>query len=330
MQKGLSLSEAIRVESLSKRYGKLIAVDGISFSVQAGEVVGFLGPNGAGKSTTLKILAGLLEAEAGRVALFGQSVAENPRIASAHIGLMLENNPLPGKLRVGEYLRFRARMKGVASESVYQHVEKIMRYCDLYHKARHRRISSLSKGFRQRVGVAEALLGSPQIVILDEPTIGLDPHQVLLFRQLIEAFRSHYTFVISSHILSEIEAICDRILILHQGRLVADGNVVQLRREFAPEATLVLQLSGDARSLQAFEQRYPQWNYRRLKADLLADTQQMAIDFKDCLEERRAVWEAIFSYRDWKVLGLEEKRATLEDIFLAATRRHWDEKSLKG
>ncbi|MDR2377402.1 MAG: ABC transporter ATP-binding protein [Puniceicoccales bacterium] len=307
-----------------------MAVDGISFSVQAGEVVGFLGPNGAGKSTTLKILAGLLEAEAGQVALFGQSVAENPRIAAAHLGLMLENNPLPGKLRVGEYLRFRARMKGIASGAVYRHVEKILRHCDLYYKARHRRIASLSKGFRQRVGVAEALLGSPKIVVLDEPTIGLDPHQVLLFRQLIEAFRGRHTFVISSHILSEIEAVCDRVLILHQGRLVADGDVAQLRKEFVPEATLLLRLSGDVRSLSAFERRYPQWKYRRLRTDLSADMQQLAIDFRDCLEERRAVGEAIFSHRDWKLLGMEEKRATLEDIFLAATRRHWDEKSSKG
>ena len=301
----------------------------MSFSIQPGEVIGFLGPNGAGKSTLLKIIAGLLEANAGRVAVFGKSVAENPRIASMNIGLMLENNPLPKKLRVGEYLRFRARMKGVASAEIHRHVEKIMRYCDLYYKARHRPITSLSKGFRQRVGVAEALLGTPSVIILDEPTIGLDPHQILLFRQLIETFRGRYTFIISSHILSEIEAICDRVLILHQGRLVADGDVAHLRKEFISHITLTLKLQCDASQITAFEQRYPQWSYRLLRTDTSQNSHTLAIDFPDQVEEKRDVWEAVFAYNAWKILETEEKKPTLEDIFLVATRRYWDSESLK-
>jgi ABC-2 type transport system ATP-binding protein len=328
-QKSFSLQAAIEVESLAKRYGKLCAVDEVSFSIQPGEVVGFLGPNGAGKSTTLKILAGLLEANAGRVAIFGRSVAEDPRAIGAGVGFMMENNPLPEKMRVGEYLRFRAQMKGIASRELYRHVEKIMRYCDLYYQARHRLIASLSKGFRQRVGVAEALLGTPQVVMLDEPTIGLDPHQVLLFRQLIETFRGRYTFIISSHILSEIEAICDRVLILHQGRLVADGDVAHLGKEFITKATLMVKLQCEASQMTSFEQQYPQWKYRLLKTDLLTHSHVLAIDFPEPLEEKRAVWEAIFAYASWKVLDVEEKKFTLEDIFLAATRRYWDSESLK-
>jgi ABC-2 type transport system ATP-binding protein len=328
-QKSFSLQEAIQVESLTKRYGKLCAVDQVSFSIKAGEVVGFLGPNGAGKSTTLKILAGLLEANAGQVAILGKSVAENPRAVSASIGFMMENNPLSGKMRVGEYLRFRARMKGIASVEIYRHVEKIMRYCDLYYQARHRLISSLSKGFRQRVGVAEALLGTPQLVILDEPTIGLDPHQVLLFRQLIETFRGRYTFIISSHILSEIEAICDRVLILHQGRLIADGNVAHLSKKFITEATLMVKLQCDVSQIVSFEQQHPKWKYRLLKTDPLTNSHLLAIDFSEQLEEKSNVWGAIFAYGFWKVLDVEEKKFTLEDIFLAATRRYWDSESLK-
>jgi ABC-2 type transport system ATP-binding protein len=323
-QKISLLQEVIQVESLTKRYGKIYAIDRVSFSVQAGEVIGFLGPNGAGKSTTLKILAGLLEADAGRVAILGKSVAENPHVASIHMGFMLANNPLPKKLRVGEYLRFRACMKGISSEEVYRHVEKIMRYCDLYYKARHRLIGSLSKGFRQRVGVAEALLGMPKVVILDEPTIGLDPHQVLLFRQLIEIFRGRYTFIISSHILSEIEAICDRILILHQGCLVADGHVTHLRKTFIKEATLIAHWQGDMSQLNRFERQYPKWKYRLLETDLLANTHILAIDFADDIEEKCAVWNAIFAHTSWKILKIEDKKPTLEDVFLAATRRYWD------
>jgi ABC-2 type transport system ATP-binding protein len=323
------LQAAIQVESLIKRYGKLCAVDEVSFSIQPGEVVGFLGPNGAGKSTTLKILAGLLEANAGRVAIFGKSMAENPWAIGADIGFMMENNPLPGKMRVGEYLRFRAQMKGVASRDIYRHVEKIMRYCDLYYQARHRLISSLSKGFRQRVGVAEALLGTPQVVILDEPTIGLDPHQVLLFRQLIEAFRGRYTFIISSHVLSEIEAICDRILILHQGRLIADGGVACLGKEFIAKATFMVKLQCEMSQIVSFEKQYLKWKYRLLRTDLLTNNHVLAIDFPEQLGEKRSVWEAIFTYTSWKVLDVEEKKFTLEDIFLAATRRYWDSESLK-
>jgi len=258
------------------------------------------------------------------VSLLGHSVAENPRVASAYVGMMLENNPLPGKLRVGEYLRFRARMKGIAPGEAYRHAERIMRHCDLYYQARHRRISALSKGFRQRVGVAEALLGTPKIVLLDEPTIGLDPHQILRFRQLIEAFRGRYTFLISSHVLSEIESLCDRVLILCRGRLVADGDVARLKKEFLPEATLLLQLRCDAASIRSIGQKYPRWKLRHLRTDLRTPTQQLAIDFSDTLEEKRAVGEAVFAHDAWEVLGLEEKKATLEDVFLAATRRYWD------
>ncbi|MDP4963115.1 MAG: ABC transporter ATP-binding protein, partial [Opitutales bacterium] len=205
---------AVVAERLTKRYGSLTAVEDLSFSVAPGEIVGFLGPNGAGKSTTMRILSGTMSGTSGRAAIWGVSVALDPAGAKRHLAYMPENNPLPEDLRVEEYLTLRARLKDVAPDRVAERVRRVMEDCDLTRRASGRLIGQLSKGFRQRVGIADALLAEPRVVILDEPTIGLDPHQILGIRDLIRSLRGKMAVLISSHILHEVEQVCDKVVII--------------------------------------------------------------------------------------------------------------------
>ncbi len=235
----------IEVNKLTKTYGRKKAIDRISFRVRKGEVVGFLGPNGAGKSTTMRILCGLLPGSSGHVSVCGIPLASHAQEVKKYVGYMPENNPLPSELRVNEYLRFRGQLKGLDGTRLRRRVEEVLELCDLRRSAEQRIINNLSKGFRQRVGIAEALVAEPKLVVMDEPTIGLDPHQVKQIRKLIERLRGEMTFFVSSHILSEVETSCDRALIINQGHLVAEGSVAELREEFAPEVCFEVHAAGD-------------------------------------------------------------------------------------
>jgi len=218
---------AIEVCRLVKTYGGTTAVNDISFTVARGEIVGFLGPNGAGKSTTMRILTGYLPATSGSVHLCGLPVATRPDEVKRRIGYLPENNPLPEDMRVSEYLYFRGRLKEVSRRQLGPRIDEVLEICDLK-RVRHRIIGQLSKGYRQRVGIAEAILAEPPVIIMDEPTIGLDPHQILIVRDLIAGLRGRMTVIISSHILPEIEVTCDRVLIINQGRVVAQGTPAEV------------------------------------------------------------------------------------------------------
>jgi ABC-2 type transport system ATP-binding protein len=238
---------AVAAERLTKRYGSLTAVEDLTFSVAPGEIVGFLGPNGAGKSSTMRILAGTMAGTSGRAAIWGVSVALEPAEAKRHMAYMPENNPLPEDLKVEEYLLLRARLKDVPADRVAARVAKVMEDCDLARRAARQLIGQLSKGFRQRVGIADALLAEPKVVILDEPTIGLDPHQIVGIRDLIRSLRGKMAVLISSHILHEVEQVCDKVVIINRGRLVAQGRPADLRRELIPTANLHRRHARDAR-----------------------------------------------------------------------------------
>ena len=219
----------IEVRHLSKRYGTHLAVDDLSFSIDRGVVYGFLGPNGAGKSTTMNIMTGCLGATEGEVLIDGHNVAEEPMEAKKHIGYLPELPPLYGDMTPEEYLRFVARAKGLRREESARQIETVMektRIADV----RKRLIRNLSKGYRQRVGIAQALLGNPEVIILDEPTVGLDPAQIIEIRELIRELGKEHTLVLSSHILSEVQAVCDSILILSKGRLVACDTAENLTK----------------------------------------------------------------------------------------------------
>jgi len=221
---------AIEVTNLVKMFAGVAAVNDISFTLARGEILGFLGPNGAGKSTTMRILTGYLPATSGHVRICGIPVTTQPDEIKRRIGYMPENNPLPEDMRVSEYLYFRGRLKEVPRRKLGPRIDEVLELCDLK-RVRHRIIGRLSKGYRQRVGIAETVLAEPPVIIMDEPTIGLDPHQILIVRDLIGSLRGRMAVIISSHILPEIEVTCDRVMIINQGRVVAEGTPAALRRE---------------------------------------------------------------------------------------------------
>jgi ABC-2 type transport system ATP-binding protein len=218
----------IEVQNLTKRYGERLAVDDVSFRVEKGEIVGFLGPNGAGKSTTLRMLTGFLAASSGAVRIDGIDMFDQPLEAKRRIGYMPEACPLYPEMRVTEYLGYRAELKGVPSGSIRSRIEESLRQASVSEVA-DRIIGQLSKGTRQRVGLADALVADPPILVLDEPTAGLDPNQIRQVRDLVRGFAGKKTVLVSTHILPEVEATCDRVVIIHRGKVVREGAPDELR-----------------------------------------------------------------------------------------------------
>ena len=310
---------AVVAERLTKKYGSLTAIEDLSFTVAPGEIVGFLGPNGAGKSTTMRILSGTMSGTSGRAAIWGASVALDPVGAKRHMAYMPENNPLPEDLRVEEYLTLRARLKDVANDRVAERVQRVMEDCDLARRAAGRLIGQLSKGFRQRVGIADALLAEPKVVILDEPTIGLDPHQILGIRDLIRSLRGKMAVLISSHILHEVEQVCDKVVIINRGRLVAQGRTDDLRRELLPESSFSVVTRASMSELTLACQR--------LEPAALVEM----VSQNEGVTRYRVILPATSPVRETLASGLiagglnlreiSEEKFGLEDIFLAATRR---------
>jgi ABC-2 type transport system ATP-binding protein len=319
-------SPSIRVENLSRQYGALTALHNVSFTVNPGEIVGFLGPNGAGKSTTLRILSGIMPASSGSAWISGVCVAQNPHEIKRKIGYMPENNPLPDDMRVVEYLRFRARLKKVPSNQLRVTVEEVMEICDLTRTARRKIIGTLSKGFRQRVGIADALLGQPEIILMDEPTIGLDPHQIQGIRQLIDNLRGKLTVVLSSHILPEIERSCDRVIIINRGRIVASGTSDTLRQEFLPGNRFSLEITGDPLALlqqlklAAFE---PEIISQKAGSNGLYHISVRAAGDPNTLGTQ--LIQTLCRADRFVLHALAPSKPNLEEIFLAATKRSWEE-----
>ncbi len=217
----------IHVENISKRYGDFLAVDNLNFEVRKGEVVGFLGPNGAGKTTTMKMITGFMGPSTGRIQVGGVDVFANPVEAKKKIGYLPENPPVYTEMRVEEYLRFVADLKLVPKAKVKERVETVLVQMGLV-PMRRRLIQFLSKGYRQRVGIAQALIAEPDVLILDEPTVGLDPKQVIEIRELIQSLKGKHTIILSTHILPEVQALCERIIVIHSGRLVAQDSIQSL------------------------------------------------------------------------------------------------------
>ena len=317
------LPPAIEVSHLVKTYAGVTAVSDISFSVARGEIIGFLGPNGAGKSTTMRILTGYLPATSGHVAICGRSVASHPDEVKRCIGYMPENNPLPEDMRVSEYLYFRGRLKEIPRRKLGPRIDEVLELSDLK-RVRHKIIGQLSKGFRQRVGIAESILAEPPVIIMDEPTIGLDPHQILIVRDLIASLRGRMTVLISSHILPEIEMTCDRVLIINQGRVVGQGTPADLRREILGRSRYQLQVAGDFIALPdmlaALEPTLRITDHTETDA---AGFRTVGLTTERDDELGEALLHALLA-KAYRVRALTRVQATLEDVFLAATRRSWD------
>ncbi len=306
----------IEVAHLTKRYPGRVAVDDVSFRVNGGEIVGFLGPNGAGKSTTMRILAGYLPATGGTVRVAGYDVATDSTEVRRRIGYLPESCPLYGEMRVDEYLRFRARLKGVPRAKLKSRIGEVKERCGISDVGS-RIIAHLSKGYRQRVGLAESLVHEPELLILDEPTIGLDPNQIRLVRSLITSLADKHTILLSTHILSEVEMTCRRVLIIDGGRIVASDTPDRLRRRMEGEATIAAEIRGPHSEIHAALRTLPgvsdvllegadSWARYTLRASREADV-------------RTAIFELVAS-RGWALRELHQEAATLEDIFVNLTK----------
>lgn len=231
----------IKIENLSKQYGPQTAVDNISFDVKPGEILGFLGPNGAGKSTTMKMITGYIGIGEGDIFLGGKSVKTMGDAQKKHIGYLPEHNPLYLDMPVIDYLQFCAELQGVEKSQIPDRIRSMVKVCGL-NAEKHKKIGELSKGYRQRVGLAQAMIHDPEILILDEPTTGLDPNQIVEIRKLIRELGKEKTVILSTHILPEVEATCDRILIINRGKIVADGTAETLRKQSTGQEILKVKI----------------------------------------------------------------------------------------
>lgn len=239
----------IKIEHLTKTYGPQKAVDDISFQVNAGEILGFLGPNGAGKTTTMKMITNYIAIDRGDISVGGSSVKKDGDSLRKHIGYLPEHNPLYLDMPVIDYLEFSAALQGVAGHHIPARVREMVKVCGL-NAEKHKKIGELSKGYRQRVGLAQAMIHNPEILILDEPTTGLDPNQIVEIRKLIKTIGKEKTVILSTHILSEVEATCDRILIINKGRIVADGTADTLRKQAQGQELLTTKIEdGDSNTI---------------------------------------------------------------------------------
>lgn len=314
----------IQVENLVKKYAGVTAVNEVSFTVNKGEIIGFLGPNGAGKSTTMRILTGFIPATSGRVNICGVDVARNPDKVKRFIGYMPENNPLPEDMRVREYLKFRGLLKRMRRGRLHSRLDEVLELCDLK-RAQRRIIGTLSKGYRQRVGIADAILAEPEVIIMDEPTIGLDPHQIAMIRDLISGLRGRMTILISSHILPEIEMTCDSAIIINSGQIVAANTPEKLRKEFINHTTYILELQGDPERLPDI------LSASSLDLQLESHTAPdesgffTATLFADCdVAAGESLVDLLTTRNRYRLRAINRVRPTLEEVFLAATRRSWD------
>jgi ABC-2 type transport system ATP-binding protein len=303
----------ISVQGLTKRYGQTEAIRSISFSVDKGEVVGFLGPNGAGKSTTMKILCGYLPADAGEVRVAGFDVFGDSVKARSRIGYMPENVPLYPEMRVSEYLSYRAALKGVSSRQSGEKVEDALQLCGLS-GVRRKLIGSLSKGYRQRVGLADALINEPDILILDEPTIGLDPGQIREVRELIKGLATRHTILLSSHILSEVEMTCSRVLILNKGRIVASGTPADLRERAGLPLTGSIRIELKAPSSEALAALQPVIGDGSVQI-VGTENGWMELEIISGIQDPREELFRTVVARGWTLRELSSHRSSLEDIF---------------
>lgn len=312
----------IEVTGLSKRYGNHLAVDDVSFSISKGEIVGFLGPNGAGKSTIMNIVTGYLSLTQGVVTVDGFDVVENPEEAKKRIGYLPEIPPLYVDMKVREYLNFIYDLKKVKFPKK-PHIDEILRLVKIDH-VENRLIKNLSKGYRQRVGFAQALVGNPDVLILDEPTVGLDPKQIIEIRNLIAKLGRNHTIILSSHILSEIQAVCERVIIINRGQIIADDTPNNLSKKLSKDHSLLVRVQAEEKEM-----------YKALNAisgvksvNCLGSKEEGTYDFVIVPEENEDIRAVVYKKiveRGKTLLSLESNELSLEQIFLRLTETDNDE-----
>ncbi len=301
----------VSVENITKRYGLQKAVDSVSFKVNTGEIVGFLGPNGAGKTTTMKIITCFMPPNEGTVKVGGISVLENPEEVKKHIGYLPESNPLYKDMTVIDYLHFVAEIQSVPAPLIRERIAEMVQVCGLKSE-KYKKINELSKGYQQRVGLAQALIHNPAVLILDEPTSGLDPNQIVEIRELIKRIGREKTVILCSHILAEVEATCDRIVIISGGKLVADGTASSLRKQAQNKEILKVTIEDGDRNLV----------YKALQGlesaelvDLLPEyTQSFEIQSKAGASSRKAIFRICVD-NGWSLTEMTPMERKLEEVF---------------
>lgn len=300
----------IRIQHLTKRYGAQTAVNNIDFEVKTGEILGFLGPNGAGKTTTMKMIAGYLAPDEGDIQIGGQSILEHDM--RRHIGYLPENNPLYLDMPVMDYLEYCAALHGVPRAETPDRIRKMVALCGL-NVEKHKRIGELSKGYRQRTGLAQAMIHDPEILILDEPTTGLDPNQIVEIRKLIRDIGKEKTVILSTHILPEVEATCDRILIINRGNIAADGTADMLRKQAQGRQVLHVRIEGPSSSEEMLRALQPLPGVEAVET-LDAGAGRFELQCLPDVQTAREVFQLCVR-RQWILTELVPFETKLEDVF---------------
>ncbi|MDF2473164.1 MAG: hypothetical protein K0R21_946 [Anaerocolumna sp.] len=308
----------IEVKNLVKQYGNHLAVDNLSFTVEKGQILGFLGPNGAGKSTTMNILTGYISATEGTVVVDGHDIFDEPEEAKKCIGYLPELPPLYPDLTVREYLNFVADLKQVKRSEKAQMIDKIMNMTKVTDVAG-RLIKHLSKGYKQRVGLAQAIIGFPEVLILDEPTVGLDPMQITWIRDLIKDLKKNHTIILSSHILSEVSAVCDQIIIINKGRLIVSDSADNLSKHITGSNQLHLQVKGDKEAIQNILQTMEAVSSFEFDKETIDGFTSLTVYYRDNQDVREEIFYA-FSDARCAIIEMHSTHMSLEDIFLEVTQ----------
>jgi len=311
----------IQLKNLVKDYGTLRAVDHIDFEINEGEILGFLGPNGAGKTTTLKVITCFLSPTDGNIFVEDKNVQEDSREIRKIIGYLPENNPLYSEMTVFDYLKFIAEIREITNFK--SRLREVIERCGL-HGVVEKPINTLSKGYKQRVGIAQAIIHDPKILILDEPTSGLDPNQIAEIRELIKELGKEKTLIISSHILQEVQAVCDRIVIIHKGKIVADGSTEELKSSFQNKTKLVLELIAREEEIHSIKENIEDISLLSITPKE-NEIQQVAIEYASEKDKRIEIYNFIKS-KDWVLLEMHREHISLEAVFRNLTIEEGEEK----
>ena len=311
----------IEIKHLSKHYGDVKAVNGIDFTVQKGEVLGLLGPNGAGKSTTIRMLCCYTKPTEGTIRVKALDILEHPQEIKKMIGYLSDSAPLYGDMIVYDYLRYVAKIRLISPQQQHERILEIASTC-VIREVMHKNIGELSKGYKQRVGLAHALIGDPDILVLDEPTAGLDPNQIVEIRRLIKNIGEQKTVILCSHILSEVEATCDRVIIINRGKVVADGSAESLKKGYVKDKTILLEFSAEGvneSEVEAVLKGIHQMDRVELLSQKEEDILRYHLTYQGEQDRRSEVYEAIKN-KNWPLLTLYQERNSLENVFRTLTQ----------
>lgn len=304
----------IKIQNLTKSFGSSVVLNNVSFEISKGEIVGFLGPNGAGKSTTMNILTGFLSFTEGHVEIDGLDLFDFPNEAKKSIGYLPETPPLYPEMTVTEYLNFVYELKGCTFNKK-KHIEEILETVKLT-DVKNRVIGHLSKGYRQRVGIGQALIGNPKVIILDEPTVGLDPRQVVEIRNLIRTLGLNHTVILSTHILQEVQAVCDRVIVINRGKIVADKRTEELASAVEGNRRLSVKICGPEKEVTQALRALPGVLSAESLGNLDSDSVTYAIESDAALDIRKPLF-TMLARNGWPLIGAEASNVNLEDVFLA-------------